>query len=240
MKLVPLAILCGVLFGPLGALCIVWAVINIGHGELLTALTAIGFAMFSFGFIAPFVKTVPGKVAPRGEFDDAGTTVRPDRGVDVSLQIALLGLTIASGLTAALVPLGLVEIPVPEQLRYALPFVAAVVALMGAPIVWRTLRRGSLKYLRLTPSGFMVAQGSRPQSGDWKQVVDITGTPPNQNAPTADAIAMVMSDDSVISMPGASFTPEGKQLREWVRFYWLHPDLREELTDERALKRLAE
>lgn len=212
MKFAPLAILCGVLFGPLGALCIVWAVINIGRGEQLTAATALGFAMFCLGFMNPLAKTVPGKVRPRGEFNGAGTTVRPDRGVDVPLQIALLGMTIASGLTAVLVPLGLVKIPMPEELRFALPFVAAVAALMGAPIVSRTLRRGSLKHLRLTPSGFMIVQGWQPQSGDWTQVVDITETPPNQNAPTPDEIVIVMADVSVISMLGALFTPEGNQL----------------------------
>lgn len=46
MKLVPLAIFCGVLFGPLGVLCVGWAVISFGRGEILTAVTAVGFAMF--------------------------------------------------------------------------------------------------------------------------------------------------------------------------------------------------
>lgn len=239
MKLIPLAIFCGVLFGPLGILSVGWAVISIGRGEILTALTALGFAMFCLGFITPFAKTVPGKVSPRGEFDGEGTTVRPDRGIDIPLQIALLGLTIAGGMSAVFGPLGIVDIPVPEQMRYAVPFVGAVAAMMGAPIMWRTLRRGSFQYLRLTPKGFVIVQGWRPQSGAWAQVVDVAEAAPKQTAPTPNAIVMVMSDDSVITLPGASFTPEGRQLRQWVRFYWLHPDSREELTDERALKRLA-
>lgn len=239
MKLIPLAIVCGILFGPLGLLCVGWAVISFGRGEILTALTAIGFAMFCLGFITPFAKTVPGKVSPRVEFDGEGTTVRPDRGIDIPLQIALLGLTIAGGLSAIFGPLKQVQIPVPEQMRYAVPFVGAVAAIMGAPIMWRTLRRGSFQYLRMTPTGFVVVQGWRPQSGDWAQVVDVAEAAPNQTAPTPNAVVVVTADDSVITLPGASFTPEGRQLRQWVRFYWLHPDSRGELTDERAMKRLA-
>lgn len=240
MKLVPLAIFCGVLFGPLGVLCVGWAVISFGRGEILTAVTAVGFAMFCLGFIVPFAKTVPGKVSPRVKFDGEGTTVRPDRGIDLPLQIALLGLTIAGGLSAIFGPSGIIEIPVPQQMRYAIPFVGAVAAMMGAPIMWRTLRRGSFQYLRLTPTGFVIVQGWRPQSGDWVQVVDVAEAAPKQTAATPNAIVVVMSDDSVITLPGASFTPEGRQLRQWVRFYWLHPDSREELTDERALARLAD
>lgn len=163
----------------------------------------------------------------------------PIRAAD-PLQIALLGLTIASGLSAIFVPIGLVDIPVPEQMRYALPFVAAAAALMGAPIMWRTLRRGSFLYLRLTPKGFIYVNGWRPQRGDWVHIVDVAETAPAQTAPTPNTIVMVMSDDCTITMPGASFTPDGRQLRQWVRFYWLHPDLREELTDGRALTRLTD
>lgn len=240
MRLVPLAIFCGVLFGLLGVLCVGWAVISFGRGEILTAVTAVGFAMFCLGFIVPFAKTVSGKVSPRVKFDGEGTTVRPDRRIDLPLQIALLGLTIAGGLSAIFGPSEIVEIPVPEQMRYAIPLVGAVAAMMGAPIMWRTLRRGSFQYLRLTPTGFVIVQGWRPQSGDWAQVVDVPEAAPKHSAPTPNALVMVMSDHSDITLPGASFTPEGRQLRQWVRFYWLHPDSREELTDERALARLAD
>jgi hypothetical protein len=41
-------------------------------------------------------------------------------------------------------------------------------------------------------------------------------------------------------MAAASCTPDGVALRQLVRFYWQHPDNRGELTDGRALKRLAD
>jgi hypothetical protein len=196
--------------------------------------------MFCLGFIVPFAKTVPGKVSPGGEFDDAGTTIRPDRGIDIPIQVSLLGLVVASGLFAILAPLGKLDIPVPEQMRLYLPFVSAVAALIGAPISWRTLRRGSLQYLRMTSNGFVIVQGWRPQSGAWAQVTDVTDVAPSQSAPMPSAIVVVMTDGNVLTLPAASFTPDGRDLRELVRFYWLHRDRRDELTDGRALKRLTD
>lgn len=37
-----------------------------------------------------------------------------------------------------------------------------------------------------------------------------------------------------------SITGNSAALREWVRFYWQHPDYRAELSDARALRRLGE
>lgn len=240
MKLLRLAILCALLFGPLGMLSAVWAVVSIGRGEYLTAVVLLGFAIFCLGFIIPFAKTVPGRVSPGGEYDDAGTTIRPDRGIDVPIQVSLLGLVVAGGLFAIFAPLGKLDIPVPEQMRLYLPFVGGVAAVAGAPISWRTLRRGSSKYLRLTPDGLAIVQGWRPQSGDWAQVADVTDVAPSQSAPTSSAVVVVMSDGIALTLSAASFTPDGRDLRELVRFYWLHPDRRDELTDGRAVKRLTD
>ncbi|OBF98660.1 hypothetical protein A5790_02700 [Mycobacterium sp. 852002-51152_SCH6134967] len=240
MKVLPIALLCTLLFGPVGVIGAVWAVINVARGEYLTAVVSLGFAMFCLGLIIPFAKAVPGNLSPSGEFDDEGTTIRPDRGVDIPVQISLLGLTVSSGLFAVFGPAGILDIPVPEQMRLYLPFVSGAIAIMGAPIMWRTFRRGSLQYLRLTPKGFSFVQGWRPQSGDWAQIVDVTDASPNQSAPTPNSVIVVMCDEDVLTIPGASFTPEGRALRELVRFYWQNPNCRDELTDGRALKRLAE
>ncbi|KUI09928.1 hypothetical protein AU190_05815 [Mycolicibacterium acapulense] len=240
MKVLSIALLCTLLFGPVGVIGAVWAVVNVVRGEYLTAVVSLGFAMFCLGLIIPFAKAVPGNLAPSGEFDYQGTTIRPDRGVDIPIQISLLGLTVASGLFAILEPTGLLDIPVPEQMRLYIQFVSAAVAIMGAPILWRTFRRGSLQYLRLTPNGFTFVEGWRPQGGDWAQVVDVTDASPNQSAPTPNSVVVLMSDEEVLTFPAASFTPEGRALRELVRFYWQNPDRRDELTDGRALKRLAD
>jgi hypothetical protein len=240
MRLLPTAILAWLLFGAIGTLAAILAVRSVARGEYPSAVVALGASAFCYGLIIPLVKVVRGNVTPRGEVDDAGTTIRPDRGIDIPVLVSLFGLVVASALVAVLAPLGKLDIPVPPAMRISLPFVSAVIGVTGAPMLWRNLRRGSTKYLRLTPDGFEIAQGWRPQSGDWAQVVDVTDAAPNQSAPTPSAIVVVMSDGSAPSLAAASFTPDGRALRELVRFYWQHPERRGELTDGQALQRLTD
>jgi hypothetical protein len=238
MKLLPVAILCGLFFGVIGVLSVFWTVVTFGRGEPATAIVTMGVAVFCFGFIVPFVKIVPGNVRPRVEFDDRGTTIAPDRGIDLPIQVSLLGLVVAGGLFAILAPLGKLDVPVPEGMRLYLPFVGGVAALTGAPILWRSLRRGGSKYLLLTPEGFEIVQGWTPKSGNWTQIRGVTDVAPGQSVPTRGAIVIVMSDESVASMAAGSTTPDGQALRELIRFYWQHADRRSELTDGGALDRL--
>jgi hypothetical protein len=239
MKL-PTAILAWLVFGAIGTLAAILAVINVVRGEFLTAFAALGASAFCFGLITPLAKVVRGKVIPRAEFDDGGTTFRPDRGIDVPVQVSLVGLVVASALIAVLAPSGRLTIPVPPFMRWSLPFMSAVIVVIGAPMLWRNLRRGSTKYLRLTPNGFELSEGWRSQSGDWEQVQDVTDEAPGQQAPTPGVVVFVMSDDSAHTLAAGGITPDGTALRQLARFYWEHPELRGELTDGRALKRLAD
>src|SRR5690242_16006738 len=81
-------------------------------------------------------------------------------------------------------------------MRYSIPFTSGVVVVMGVPLVWRNLRRGCTKFLRLTPNGFELEQRGHSQSGDWHQVRDVTEDVPGQQDPTPSAVVFVMSDDS--------------------------------------------
>ena len=69
---------------------------------------------------------------------------------------------------------------------------------------------------------------------------DVTGEAPGQQAPTPGSVVCVMSDDTAPTIAARSFTPDGKALRELVRFYWQHPESRDELTDGAAVERLAQ
>jgi hypothetical protein len=234
------AILAWLCFGAIGTLAAVLSVLNVVRGEYLTAVVALGGCAFCYGLIFPLAKVVRGEVTPRVEVDDAGTTFRPDRGIDIPVQTSLLGLVVASALIAVLAPSGRLAIPVPPFMRWSLPFTSAVIVVMGAPMLWRNLRRGCTKYLRLVPDGFELSQGLRLHSGDWEQVRDITDAAPGQQAPTRGAVVFVMADDSAPTIAAGAITPDGTALRELVRFYWEHPESRGELTDGRALKRLAD
>ena len=125
-------------------------------------------------------------------------------------------------------------------MRYSIPFMSSVLVVTGVPLLWRNLRRGCTKYLRLTPDGFELAQGWRSESGDWDQVKDVTDAAPGQQTSTSGPVVFVMSDGSAPTIAAGSMTPNGKALRELVRFYWRQPESRSELTDGRALERLVD
>jgi len=232
------AILVWLFFGAIGTLAAVLAVVNLVRGEYLTAVVALGGCAFCYGLILPPAKVARGKVTPRAEVDDVGTTLRPDRGIDIPVHISLLGLVVASALISVLARSGRLAIPVPPFMRYSLPFVSGVIVVTGVPMLWRNLRRGSSRYLRLSPAGFEIAQGWRPQSGDWEQVQDVTDEAPGQQASTPGAVVFVMSDERAHTLAAGVMTPDGSALRELVRFYWQHAESRDELTDGRVLKRL--
>src|SRR6185436_19700097 len=136
-------ILVWLFFGAIGTLAAVLAVVNLVRGEYLTAVVALGGCAFCFGLIFPLAKVVSGKVTPRAEVDDVGTTFRPDRGIDIPVHVSLLGLVVASALISVLAPSGRLSIPVPPFMRYSLPFVSGVIVVTAVPMLWRNLRRGS-------------------------------------------------------------------------------------------------
>jgi hypothetical protein len=234
------AILAWLVFGAIGTIAVIFAVRAVVRGEYPTAAAAIGAAVFCYGLIMPLAKTLRGKVNPRGEVDDTGTTIRPDRGIDISVQVSLLGLVVASAVIAIFVPVNKLDIPVPPSMRLVVPFLGSLIVIVGLPTLWRNVRRGSTRYLLLTPSGFELVQGWRPAFGDWEHVKDISDEAPEQQTPTPGAVVFVMADDTAPSLPAQSMTPNGSAIRDLVRFYWLHPESRGELTDGRALKRLAQ
>jgi hypothetical protein len=234
------AILGWLFFGAIGTLAAILVVRSVMRGQYLSAVAALGACAFCYGLIFPLAKAVRGTVTPRVEVDDAGTTFWPDRGIDIPVQVSLLGLVVAGALIALLAPLGMLDIPVPPFMRYSLPFMGAVIVVTGAPMLWRNVSRRSTKYLRLTPQGFELSEGLRSASGDWAQIEDITDQVPGRQAPSpGGAIVFVMSDDSAPTIAAGAMTPDGSALRELVQFYWQHPDSRGELTDGQALKRLA-
>ena len=204
-----------------------------------SAVVALGGTAFCFGFVIPQIKIVLGRVTPRIQCDSEGTTFRPDPGVDIPMQAAVIGAVVACVLITILLPMGKLAIPVPPNMRYSLPFMAGVLAITGAPMACRNMLRGSMSYLRLTAEGFEIAQGWGHQGAEWALVESVASDSRNQKAPTPSAIVFVMSDKTELTVSAGTYTPAGAALRELVRHYWQHPESRAELTDGRAADRLA-
>ncbi|AEV73099.1 hypothetical protein MycrhN_2511 [Mycolicibacterium rhodesiae NBB3] len=223
----------------LGVFIAVCTVIYVVHGEFLNAVVTLGGAVLCFGFVIPFFTIIPGKVAPRVNVDEGGTTFWPDRSVEMPLYVGLLGAVATCAMYTIFAPAGMVTIPVPHYMRYSIPFTSGVIMVWGGSILWRYFRRGSTKYLRLTPSGFELEENWRTASGQWDQVKDVADESSDKKRARSGPIVFVMSDDSTPTIAANGMTPNGEALRELVRFYWEHPESRDELTDGGAVERLA-
>ena len=81
--------------------------------------------------------------------------------------MALSGLVVASAMITVLAPTGKLDHSGTALHAVLASVHGRVLVVTGVPLLWRNLRRGSTKYLRLTPDGFELAQGWRSESGDW-------------------------------------------------------------------------
>ncbi|MUL83855.1 MULTISPECIES: hypothetical protein [unclassified Mycolicibacterium] len=225
---------------PMGLLAIGWTVVCIGRGEFLTAVVTAGLGAASFAMTVPPALSLAGRITPRGFCDGEGTTFRPDLIFEIAVRVMVLGLVFACTLFAIFNPLGRLDIPVPQSARYSIPFMAGALTLMGFPVIWLMIRRGGTKYLRLTPAGYEVAEGYRPECGGWDEVADVTDVVPESYRQVPNALVLMKTDGTAAVLAAGPITPGGQDLRELVRFYWREPQCRSELMDGRAIERLAE
>jgi hypothetical protein len=233
--------LLGCLFAvTLGLLAAAWTVVCIGRHEFLSAVVALGFATCFLAMVLVAVRPLSGRAKPRGFCDGAGTTFRPGLTFEIAVHVAMVGVIVACALFAIFYPPGKLDIPVPHSARYSLPFMAGMTAIIGIPPLWLTLRRGGTKYLRLTPAGYEIAEGYKPERDGWDEIADITDVVPESYRQVPNALVVVKSDGAAAVLAAGPITPGGQDLRELVRFYWREPQCRSELVDGRAIERLAE
>lgn len=239
MKMVAALCFAALLFGGMGLLGLFWAGVTFTRGEYLTTLAMLGLVVFCFGLLAMVGIVKAGKVRVRGQFDSEGTLLRPDRKVDVTMQVVGVAGFGAMLLYAIFAPLGKMDIPTPPGLGqgyFSIASAAGVVA--GLPALWKTINGKGGMSLRLSPAGFQLRSSAAVDAG-WNDVRDVTDRRPRGKTSARSLVVIVLEDGRAPAVDGATFTPDdGRALREMVRFYWHHPEHRAELTDGRALQRL--
>jgi hypothetical protein len=233
---VAIAFLC-IVFGPFGVFCGAWAFIFVARAEYLSAVVALGFAVFTLGLVAMMLIVASRKVTPRVTRDEAGVMVRPDQKVDALLMASSFGGFLAMAIYAVFTPLDMLDISVPRNDERYFVFVCAAGALVGVFSVRQMIMRRGTSYLRLTVDGIETGNTVTSAERSWDEVTDVTDMPRNGRKPTG-ATYITTADGGTRVLPSDWYTPGGQALREFVRLYWRYPGHREELADGRAVERL--
>lgn len=222
-----------VMSGGLTVAFVTWAIVSGTHRSWLTAPALLGIAAFWATLVAT---TVISKSATlRATFGPTGTTLRPDRRLDI-LSFATLIIGCLAAVWCAL--LGLVGMPVyPIAAEYSPQFtLGSVVAAAGlAFALIMLIRRGGISHITLSSDGFGFTGSTRR----WDDVTAITDETTGQTSPWTPLV-MVMADGSeCILAESGVYTSNPSGLRAFVEFYWRHPQYRSELANSQALTRLS-
>ncbi|MEE6168488.1 MULTISPECIES: hypothetical protein [unclassified Mycolicibacterium] len=230
------AFLC-VLFGPFGAFCVVWTFLFAGRAEWLSAAVALGFAVFTLGMVAMLVVVASRKVSPRIMCHDAATTFRPDARIDRCLIASTVGVFTAMVVYAVFAPFDMLVIPTPRGDQKYYVAMSAVGAIIGVFSMRQIARQRGMSILRMSADGVEMGNSMTTARRTWDELVDIADRPRNGRKPTGTTY-LATDEGHVRTLPSDWYTPAGRALRDLMRFYWAHPEHREELANGEAVERL--
>lgn len=230
------AFLC-LIFGPFGAFCVVWTFLFAGRAEWLSAAVALGFAVFALGIVAMLVVVASGRVSPRVTCRDGVTTVRPDPRIDRCLMASTIGVFIAMGVYAVFAPLNMLDIPTPRGDQKYYVAMCAVGAAIGVFSMGQIARQRGMSLLRMSADGIAMGNSMTTARRTWDELAEIADRPRNGRKPTGTTY-IATDDGGIRTLPSDWYTPAGQALRDLMRFYWEHPEHREELADGQAVQRL--
>ena len=227
----------GLLAGTMGSSYVVVLVLAIIDGRYRDAMSLVGVTLLFLGSAVASVKYGSDRVRPRMKVDGTGTTLRPDRLIDVPVLIAHVGMVV--NVLATLFAPSSGGWFAATWLKVVIGLGWAVFVFALGVLLWGHLRWGASTYLRLTPAGVEVGQGLRPRSFGWDRVRSVTDQASRARWPLSSSLVVNVSGEKALSMSTGIFTPSGAVLRDMVEFYWRHPEARGELTDGSAPRRLA-
>ncbi len=236
------AILLSLALGGIGIFFGVWIVIWLLRGSYLTALITLCVTIWAFGFAAYLAFASSGSARPRAEWGASGTILRPQKRVDALFVSATLSIFLATVLYLGFSSLDMLDYVPSGVMRGLVPAGCVALALFGGPTLYRMFKYRGGSHLRLDPRGFEVWEGqwNSFMVGTWDEVEQILDQPTRGGKPFHEVIVFALSRGRSTKLVADTITGNSNALREWVRFYWQHPEHRAELTDGRALKRLDE
>ncbi len=227
------------LVGGVVAACLWWAFVTFRHGNFLTAVLSVGLG--AWWSIAAALQFVLPTAAGYAACDGSATTIRPDRRLDRLMLVATVGGVPILGLCAVLSWLNRLELPVVSLGSYRgtpawVPLAFAAVTGVWIVFLGLIVRLRGIGYIRLSLDTFEFAEAfRRTQVGRWSDVIDINETAPADRVQATCPLTLVMEDGHTYLLD--NYAMYSRALYEVIRFYWLHPENRVELADERAIQR---
>jgi hypothetical protein len=217
-----------------------WSAIWLSRGSYMTSLLVVGLSIWGFGFATYFFCTATGAPRPRTASGAAGTVLRPGRFVDTVFIVSISALTITATLYLVFSRIGMVDYVPTGVMRIGVPAGCWFLLIFGVPTLFRTIRHRGGGHLRLDPTGFEVWNGQWGsfRRGSWEEVEQILDHPPRGGRPFNKVIVFVLPKGPAAMLVSDTITRNNRALLDWVRFYWRHPERRDELVDRRGLRRL--
>lgn len=141
------------------------------------------------------------------------------------------------GLMFAAWAIGVLYLPLGE-IQNVFPIVFGVAAVGLAWLWMKDSTQGGLSYLMLSPEGFEFAGFLTSKSGKWEEVRSVADKLPDEDRFWNPMVITMTNENRLLMEAPGTYTPKGTAIVDMVRFYWQHPEHRDELTDGRALRHL--
>lgn len=242
MRVSARAMVLSIALAAIGVFAGVWVVIWLTRGSYLTALIILGLTIWAFGFAVYFLYTTLGAAKPRVESGATGTLLRPGRFLDTVFFVSTATIFTAALLYLIFRLFGMVDYVPTGFMRVAVPVGCGSLVAFGAPTLYRMFTHGGGAHLRLDPAGFEVWNGQwgTLRRGTWDDIEEILDHPVKGGKPYNEVIVFALPNGRSAVLIADAITGNPRALREWVKFYWRHPEHRDELVDGRGLRRLAD
>lgn len=212
-----------------------WAFNAAKQFSLVTLVVIVGLTLTSIYLV--LMMTQSRTVEFQASFDTTGTQLRPDKRIETNLRRFIVTGGLSTWLMFLAWIFGVLYQPF-DVGQHVFPLCAGAAA---AVLTWcwvKLQRQGSLSYLALTPHGFEFSTLREPKTGKWDEVENIADKLPDEERFWNPMVVTMAGGKTLLMEAPGTYTPKGTALVELVRFYWQRPDLRDELTDGRAIKRL--
>lgn len=242
MNISPRALVLVVTLAGFGLFSAVWTVIWLIRGSYVTAVIVVCLAVWALGFACYIVFTTSVSGKPRRGSGPNGILLRPPKIVDVIFGTSAAAVFCAALLYMVLTPFGMVDYVPSGVMTLAVPAGCVAMILFGGPTLVRMVKHGGTGHLRLTPEEFEVWNGQWGSFArrEWDAIDEILDRPQRGSRPYHEVIVFALDNGRSVMLVADAITGNVRGLREWVRFYSEHPGHREELIDDRALRRLDE